>query len=85
MQKKEKVFYYSSTVEDGKVTTHEGDPAHAVYLSDIETIQKRSARWHKWVEKNVPGAYDDMGILDPEVMAKYSDICDQFMNGKKLK
>lgn len=81
--KEEKPYYYSSTVENGKVIEHEGDPKHAVYLSEINKSQKRSDLWHKWVEKNVPNAYNSLGVLDPNVYEKHIETCKEFMNGSR--
>ena len=81
----EKPYYYSSTVENGQVIKHEGDPAHAVYQSEIAESQRRSNLWHKWLEANVPDAYstDGLGIVQDDVMAKYHDVCRQFMDGER--
>lgn len=81
--KEEKPYYFSSTVENGKVIKHEGDMNHAVYLSEVQEIQRRADLWHKWVEANVPHAYSEMGVLDEEVMFVHSEVRRQFMEGER--
>lgn len=81
--KDEKPYYYSSTVENGKVVRHDGDPDHAVYQSEIKEINARANRWHKWVEKNIPNAYDGLGILNPDIAAKHHETMRQFMDGER--
>lgn len=76
-------YYYSSTVENGRVIKHDGDPDHAVYKSEIREIQRRSNLWHKWVSRNVTEAYDNIGAIKSDVMAKYHDVNRQFMNGER--
>ena len=83
MTKKEKPYYYATTVENGVVVEHEGDEKYAVYLSEIRESHQRAKLWHKWLEKNVTNAYDNMGAVLPEIYAQYSDVCDEFMNGTR--
>lgn len=85
MTKNEKPYYYSNTVENGKIVEHEGDEKHAVYLSEMKESTKRANRWHKWVEKNVPNAYNGWGIMDEDVYAKYNNILKEFMSGARIK
>lgn len=77
----EKPYYYSSTVENGEVIQHEGEEEHAVYLSEMQESTRRSNLWHKWLEKNVKNAHDNIGCVDEDVMAKYQTVCDEFMDG----
>ena len=79
----EQPYYYSSTVENGKVIKHDGDLDHAVYKSEVEEIQRRASLWHKWVDKNVPDAYGELGVIKPEVMTEYHYINRQFMDGER--
>lgn len=79
----EEPYYYSSTVENGKVIEHDGDPDHAVYKSEVRETNRRANLWHTWVEANVPNAYGDWGVLEPDVMAKYYDVNRQFMDGER--
>lgn len=80
----EQPLYYSSTVENGKVVKHEGDPKYAVYESVINETQRRAGLWHKWVKDNVGNdAYDELGIMNADVHAKYTDVRNQFMNGER--
>ena len=83
--KKEKVLYYSTTVENGVGVTHEGDPKHAIYSSGIDQIQKRANSYHKWVEKNYKKSYDGWGVMLPEIYAETSRVRDEFMSGKRSK
>ena len=79
----EEPYYYSSTVENGKVIKHDGDPDHAVYKSEMEEIQRRAKLWHEWIEKNITNAYDEWGVIKPEVMTEYHHINRQFMDGER--
>lgn len=79
----EQPLYYSSTVENGKVIQHEGDLDHAVYKSEMDEIHRRADLWHKWVEENVPNAYDGWGAMNPDVFAEHSEVRRQFMDGER--
>lgn len=77
----EKPYYFSSTVENGKVVKHEGDMAHAVYRSEMEESRRRSDLWHKWLEKNESDAYHEMGVVKDEFYAKHYSVMQAFMDG----
>ncbi len=79
--KGEKPFYYSSTVENGKVIYHEGEKNHAVYKSEMDEIEKRANRWHKWIEKNYKNAYSSAGVIKEAIYTKNIAINKQFMDG----
>lgn len=79
----EEPYYYSSTVENGKVIEHDGDPRHAVYKSEMRETSRRANLWHEWVEKNVPDAYDNNGVLNPKVYYKYLDVNRAFLDGDR--
>lgn len=79
----EEPFYFSSTVEGGEVIKHDGDMAHAVYLSEMRETSRRADLWHAWVEANVPHAYDGLGIIDQDVYATYHSTMQQFMRGER--
>ena len=79
----EKPYYYATSVENGVVVSHDGDEKYAVYESDILSARERSNLWHKWLENNVPNAHDNMGVVRDDVYAKYSDVRDDFMSGKR--
>jgi len=81
--KDEKPYYYSTTVEGNEVVRHDNEPNHAVYQSETREIQRRADLWHKWVQANVPNAYDSWGVLDSEVANKYWDINRQFIDGER--
>jgi hypothetical protein len=81
--KNEKLYYYSSSVEAGKVIKHDGDPKHAVYLTEIEELRRRSNLWHRWLDKNVVDPYDSLGAVKDRVYFAYSAVREQFMNGER--
>lgn len=78
--KDEQPLYYSTTVENGKIVKHDNDPKHAVYSSQIETIQQRAKLWHDWLAENVSDAYE-YGVVKDEVAVKYNDVMQEFMDG----
>jgi hypothetical protein len=79
----EEPFYYSTTIEDGVVVRHDGDPQYAVYRSGIEELRIRSNRWHRWVTENYAGAYDSLGIIREDIFLKDREINRQFMDGER--
>lgn len=79
----EKPYYYSTTVENGKVIEHTGDEKHAVYDSEIKEIQRRADLWHKWVEKNFDNAYDKWGCINGQIAYFNQHIKEQFMDGER--
>ena len=79
----EEPYYYSSTIEKGKIIKHDGDPDHAVYKSEMREITRRANLWHEWVSRNVPKAYDNIGAIKSEVYSKYRDINRQFIDGER--
>ena len=80
--KGEKPYYYSSTVENGIVVKHEGEPEFAVYESEMQEISRRADLWHEWVENNFPDAYDSLGIINQDIMFTHKDVCNKFMDGE---
>jgi hypothetical protein len=81
--KNEQPKYYASTVEDGKIIKHDGEPEYAVYKSEMDETERRANLWHNWVDKNVANAYDGLGIMDDRIYYKFSAIREQFMNGER--
>lgn len=81
----EEVYYYSSTVENGEVIRHDGDPDHAVYKSEIEEQQRRASLWHEWLEENQEDAYGPWGVVKEDVFTKHSEVNRQFMDGEREK
>lgn len=80
----EKPYYFSSTVENGKVVKHDGDINHAVYKSEMDEISRRANLWHAWVEKNHPEAYDGLGtLLNSDIPDRFADIRIAFMEGER--
>ena len=66
-----KLSHYASTIENGVVVEHEGDENYAVYEEDIKEIQATAKLWHKWVDNNVPKAYNSWGMLKSGIYEKY--------------
>ena len=65
-------YYYAATIDNnGNIVEHEGEEEYAVYLEDIEVIQTAGNKWHAWLERNVPNAYNNIGAVLPEVYAEY--------------
>ncbi len=83
--KDEKPLYYSTTVENGKIIKHKGDPKHAEYKSEMDESNKRANLWHKWVEKNYKKAYNNIGIINQEKYNENTEIVRQFMDGERTK
>ena len=83
--KNELPYYYASTVVNGKLIDHEGDEKYAVYLSEITESSKRANFWHRWVAKKYKKAYNSIGVIDENIIAKNSDVLEQFMNGDRVK
>jgi len=81
----EKPYYYSSTVVNDEIVYHEGEEKHAMYLSEMREGTKRANLWHKWVEKNVPNAYDSLGCLDHCVVLDNETVYQQFLDGERIK
>ena len=79
----EQPLYYSTTIEDGVVVRHDGDPQHAVYESVIRELHRRADRWHKWVTERYLNPYDSMGCIDPDIWAANQEINKQFMDGER--
>ena len=75
-------YYYSSTVEDGKVVEHEGEEEHAVYMSELNEGSRRANLWHAWLEKNVANPHDSLGAVRDEVYAEYQHVLQVFMDGE---
>ena len=80
----EEPFYFSSTVEGGEVIKHDGDMAHAVYLSEMREISHRADLWHARVEKNYPEAYDELGTLfGSDIYHEQAEVREAFMRGER--
>lgn len=79
----EQPFYYATTVEDGVVVRHDGDPQYAVYRSGIEELRIRANRWHAWVGATYLNAYDGLGLIHDEIFFANREINRQFMDGER--
>lgn len=81
---KKTLSHYATTIENGVVVSHEGDEQYAVYVEDIQEIQKKANEWHAWVEKNVPNAYDAWGLLEQGIYEEFYPQFEASRNDQKF-